>query len=155
MSFRPFGQSAGYKGKGGSFTYNAAYMYIHVKIRQRGKDPPCSKRAGLRSPCAAPGGALRIVIGSGAPLRARDSHNRERSLKRFNGDDDDPGKALKRWKLWCAAKTMTMKDRKPHRKGPWVFTLLDGKAWEVVENMTLEDIGVDGGDQKIWQVLEP
>ena len=27
----------------------------------------------------------------------------ERNLKRFSGDDEDPGKALKRWRLWATA----------------------------------------------------
>ena len=104
---------------------------------------------------------MRPLVGHSASSLVAEPHQgpatamaEERFLKRFSGDDDDPGKALKRWKLWCTAKMMTMKDLKPHQKGPWVFTLLDGKAWEAVENMTLEDIGVDGGDQKIWQVLE-
>ena len=48
----------------------------------------------------------------------------EPSLKRFNGEDDDPGKQLKRWIQWTRAKMFTMKDLSEAQKGPWLFTLL-------------------------------
>ena len=68
------------------------------------------------------------------------SASKERSLKRFNGEDDDPGKQLKRWMAWSKAKMFTMKDLSESQKGPWLFTLLDEKALEAVEHDVFEDL---------------
>ena len=78
----------------------------------------------------------------------------EKSLRRFSGEDDDPGKALKRWKLWAQAKLMTFKDFKKEQRGPWLFTLLEGKAWDSVEHMSLEDLAKPDGEQELWKLLE-
>lgn len=78
----------------------------------------------------------------------------DRGLKRFSGEDDDAGKALRRWKTWAQAKMMTMKDLKPNQKGPWLLTLLDARAWDCCEHLTLDQLAVDGGDSLLWQALE-
>ena len=77
----------------------------------------------------------------------------DRGLKRFHGDVEDPGKALRQWKSWALAKMMTMKDLSPMQKAPWIYTLLDGSAWEAVEHLTLDSLAVEGGDAELWKVL--
>ena len=74
----------------------------------------------------------------------------ERHLRRFSGDDDDAGKQLKRWKLWCQAKMLTVKDLQKSQRGPWIYTLLEGSALESVEHLTLEDISAEDGEDKVW-----
>ena len=64
----------------------------------------------------------------------------DRGLKRFHGDVEDPGKALRQWKSWALAKMMTMKDLSPMQKAPWIYTLLDGSAWEAVEHLTRDSL---------------
>ena len=77
----------------------------------------------------------------------------ERGVKRFSGDGDDPGKQLRRWRAWAEAKMMTMKDLSNKQRGPWIYTLLDGKAWDAVEHLTLEDLTQEDGDETVWKVL--
>lgn len=77
----------------------------------------------------------------------------DKSMKRFSGEGDDPGKSLKRWQQWCQAKMTTIKDLQKHQRGPWIYTLLDGAAWDAVEHVNLSDIAVDGGDAKLWKLL--
>ena len=75
-------------------------------------------------------------------------------LKRFSGEDDDPGKALKRWRTWAMAKLMTFKDLKQEARGPWLLTLLDGRAWDAVEHLTLEELATKEGEKRLWQTLQ-
>ena len=77
----------------------------------------------------------------------------DKALKRFHGESEDPGKDLKRWKAWATAKLATLKDIKPPQKGPWLFTLLDGAAFEAVEHFSLEDIAIEEGDRRVWDAL--
>ena len=78
----------------------------------------------------------------------------DKGHRRFDGEGDDPGKALKKWKTWAQAKLVTLKDIKPEQRGPWILTLLDGRAWDACEHLTLDDLAVSGGDKKIWEVLQ-
>ena len=78
----------------------------------------------------------------------------EKGLKRFTGEDDDSGKQLKRWKTWAMAKMATMKDLKKEQRGPWLFTLLEGRAWDCCEHFTLEQLSASDGEQALWQTLE-
>lgn len=78
----------------------------------------------------------------------------EKGLKRFSGEGDDPGKSLKRWQQWCEAKMTTIKDLQKHQRGPWIYTLLDGAAWDAVEHIQLSEIATDGGDAKLWKLLQ-
>lgn len=77
----------------------------------------------------------------------------ERHYRRFSGDEDDAGKQLKRWKLWCQAKMLTVKDLQKTQRGPWIYTLLDGSALESVGHLTLTDLSAEDGEDKVWQVL--
>ena len=45
-----------------------------------------------------------------------------KGLHRFSGEEDDPGKALKKWQTWAKAKMMTLKDLKQEQRGPWLLT---------------------------------
>ena len=38
-------------------------------------------------------------------------------------------------------------------RGPWLFTLLDGKALEACEHVTLEDMQKEDGEKAIWDLL--
>lgn len=78
----------------------------------------------------------------------------DRSLKRFSGDGDDPGKDLRKWKQWATAKILTLKDCKEAQQGPWLYTLLDGAAWDAVEHLEIDELAKAGGAQLIWKVLQ-
>ena len=76
-----------------------------------------------------------------------------KGLKRFNGEDDDSGKQLKRWRTWALAKMATMKDLQKAQRAPWLFTLLEGRAWDACEHFTLEQLAAEDGEKQLWQVL--
>lgn len=76
-----------------------------------------------------------------------------KGLKRFNGEDDDSGKQLKKWRTWALAKMATMKDLQKAQRGPWLFTLLEGRAWDACEHFTLEQLASEDGEKNLWQVL--
>jgi hypothetical protein len=78
----------------------------------------------------------------------------ERSLKRFSGDVDDPGKELRKWKAWAQAKLVTMEKLTEKQRGPWLFTLLDGAAYEAVEHFSLEEMSAENGAEQIWKALQ-
>lgn len=42
---------------------------------------------------------------------------------------------------------MTFKDMKKEQRGPWLLTLLDGKAWDAVEHISLETLAVSNRSQ--------
>lgn len=48
----------------------------------------------------------------------------------------------------------TIKDLQKHQRGPWIYTLLDGAAWDAVEHIQRSEIAVDGGDAKLWNLLQ-
>ncbi|CAE7347138.1 RE1, partial [Symbiodinium microadriaticum] len=78
----------------------------------------------------------------------------ERGLKRFSGDDaDDAGKQLRKFRNWAEAKMVTMKDLSDKQKGPWIYTLLDGRALEAVEHLTLTDLVKEDGAATLWNLL--
>ncbi len=47
----------------------------------------------------------------------------------------------------------TVKDLATKQRGPWVYTLLDGAAWEAVEHLSLEDLSAEGGEDRLWKIL--
>eukprot|EP00435_Cladocopium_sp_Y103_P036191 s2735_g9.t1 len=75
------------------------------------------------------------------------------AVKRFAGDDEDPGKQLKKWKTWARAKMMTLKDLTKQQRAPWLLTLLDGKAWDACEHLTLEQLATEAGEDLLWDTL--
>ena len=50
---------------------------------------------------------------------------------------------------------MTYKELKPEQRGPWVFTLLDGKAWDAVEHLSLDKLSSPEGESEIWEARFP
>ena len=78
----------------------------------------------------------------------------DKGLKRFNGEEEDAGKQLKKWRAWARAKMATMKDLNAKQQGPWLYTLLDGKALEAVEHLSLEDLTKEGGGETVWKLLQ-
>ena len=79
--------------------------------------------------------------------------DREKGIKRFDGSDEDSGKQLRRWKAWTQAKMATMKDFSNKQAGPWLFTLLDGKALDAVEHLTLEELSQENGAKLVFDIL--
>ena len=80
--------------------------------------------------------------------------NDERSLKRFSGEDpDDAGKQLRKWRNWAEAKMYTLKDLSLKQQGAWLYTLLDGKALEAVEHLTLTELQKEDGAETLWKIL--
>ena len=75
------------------------------------------------------------------------------AVKRFSGDDEDPGKQLKKWRAWARAKMMTLKDLSKQQRAPWLLTLLDGKAWDACEHLTLEQLATEAGEDLLWDTL--
>ena len=49
---------------------------------------------------------------------------------------------------------LTYKDLKPEQRGPWVFTLLDGKAWDACGHLSLDKLSSAEGETEIWKLLE-
>ena len=39
------------------------------------------------------------------------------------------------------------------QKGPWLFTLLNGKALDAVEHLTLEDLSKEDGADRVFKIL--
>ena len=78
------------------------------------------------------------------------AEDRGLSFKSFSGEDDDAGK---KWKAWAMARMLTVKDLTKEQRGPWLFTLLDGRALEACEHFTLEDLHKTGGDEVLWAIL--
>ena len=78
----------------------------------------------------------------------------DRGLKRFSGEGDDPGKALRQWRSWATAKMWTMKDLNP--KPTCTLDLYPVRRSRLGGGRT-SDIGkpcVEGGDADLWKVLE-
>ena len=76
----------------------------------------------------------------------------QRGLKRFSGEDDDAGKSLKRWRAWASA-MLSVKDLPAKQRGQWLFTLLDGKALEACEHLTLTELATEDGENRVWKLL--
>ena len=73
------------------------------------------------------------------------------SLKFFSGDDCDH-REYKRWKQWAQILVM---DRLPEdARGAFIWTLLHGKALEVVEHLTRDQYQVEGGEKVIFDLLD-
>eukprot|EP00435_Cladocopium_sp_Y103_P053201 s487_g17.t1 len=77
------------------------------------------------------------------------------AVKRFDGEGEDPGKQLKKWRTWALAKMMTLKDLNKQQRAPWLLTLLDGKAWDACEHLTLEQLSEEeAGEALLWKTLQ-
>ena len=71
----------------------------------------------------------------------------------FSGEGANPAYDYKVWKKWAEAKLIV--DTRPREKlGPLLFTLLIGVAAKALEQVTLKELGVDGGENKLFAVLD-
>ena len=75
------------------------------------------------------------------------------AVRYFNGDTED-GKEYKRWKIWCSNKLLTLDKLPKASRGPWIYTLLSGKALEAVEHLDPSEYQKEGGDAVLWQLLD-
>ena len=48
---------------------------------------------------------------------------------------------------------LTIKDLQREQRGPWLLTLLEGKAWDCCEHLTIEEIATADGEALIWKNL--
>ena len=93
----------------------------------------------------APAGPPRIV-GAMAEIIA--------SLKYFSGGDDMDHREYKRWKQWGINKMNVMEKLPREARGSFVWTLLQGRALEIVEHLSDSDYQKEGGDEVIFGLLD-
>lgn len=75
------------------------------------------------------------------------------SVRYFSGEAED-GKEYKRWKVWCKNKLLTLDKLPEASRGPYIYTLLSGKALETVEHVDPESYQKKGGDEVLWELLD-
>ena len=75
------------------------------------------------------------------------------SLRYFNGEDCDH-REYRRWKQWVVNKMRTMDKLAEDSRGSFVWTLLSGRALEVIEHLKESDYQVKGGDKVIFDLLD-
>lgn len=74
-------------------------------------------------------------------------------VRYFSGDAED-GKEYKQWKVWCQNKLLTLDKLSEANRGPYIYTLLSGKALETVEHLEPEAYQKAGGDKVLWDLLD-
>ena len=74
-------------------------------------------------------------------------------MRYFSGDDGDH-REYRRWKQWVQSKMLTMDKLSREARGAFVFTLLQGRALEVVEHLKAEEYQKDGGDLVLFGLLD-
>ena len=74
-------------------------------------------------------------------------------IRYFTGENED-GKEYKRWKVWTLNKLVTLDKLTPEARGPYVYTLLSGKALEAVEHLDPQDYHKKDGEKILWQILD-
>ena len=75
------------------------------------------------------------------------------SNRYFSGDTED-AQEYRRWKNWVKNKILTMDKLPTGAAGPYVYTLLTGKALECVEHLSPVEYQKEGGDQVLFQLLD-
>ncbi|CAE7795640.1 Copia protein [Symbiodinium microadriaticum] len=75
------------------------------------------------------------------------------SLRYFSGEDADH-REYKRWKMWVQNKMLTNEKLAKEARGPFVWTLLQGRALEVVEHLSPSEYQKDGGDKVLFDLLD-
>ena len=72
------------------------------------------------------------------------------TVRRFSGDTETPSD-YKRWKQWARA-FLRARDVAAEQRGPLLFTLLDGTAAVLMEDLDVDmDLAVDGGEAVILE----
>ena len=74
-------------------------------------------------------------------------------LRYFSGEESDH-REYRRWKQWVQNKMRTMDKLTEEAKGSFIWTLLSGRALEVVEHLREEDYQVKGGDKVLFDLLD-
>ena len=74
-------------------------------------------------------------------------------LRSFSGEESDH-REYRRWKLWVQNKMRMMDKLTEEAKGSFIWTLLSGRALEVVEHLREEDYQVKGGDKVLFDLLD-
>ena len=75
------------------------------------------------------------------------------AVRRFSGDADTPPD-YKRWKQWAKA-YMRARDIHEEPRGPLLFTLLDGTAAVLMEDLGIDmDLAQPGGEAVIFERLD-
>eukprot|EP00435_Cladocopium_sp_Y103_P060613 s808_g22.t1 len=74
-------------------------------------------------------------------------------LRHFSGESED-GKEYRRWKLWVGNKLLTLDKVSAEARGPYVFTLLTGKALEAVEHLDPSSYQCKDGEKAIFKILD-
>ncbi len=74
-------------------------------------------------------------------------------MKYFNGDDCDY-REYRRWKQWAVNKMAVMDKLEPKARGSFIWTLLQGKALEVVEHLKEAEYQCEGGDKVLFALLD-
>ena len=75
------------------------------------------------------------------------------SLRYFSGEDCDH-REYRRWKQWALNKIRTMDKLPDEARGSFLWTLLTGRALEVVEHLKESDYQVKGGEKTILDLLD-
>ena len=105
--------------------------------------------------------ALPILVadsGSRAPRLARlrtgvmgePSHD----LRYFSGDDSVDWREYRRWKQWALNKMAVMDKLPEEARGSFIWTLLQGRALEVVEHLKEHEYQKEGGDKVLFELLD-
>ena len=74
-------------------------------------------------------------------------------MKYFSGDDGDH-REYRRWKQWVQSKMMTMDKLPKEARGAFVFTLLSGRALDVVEHLSESEYQKEGGEKVPFELLD-
>ena len=74
-------------------------------------------------------------------------------LKYFSGDDCDH-REYARWKQWVKNKMAVMDKLPKEARGSFVWTLLQGRALEIVEHLQEADYQKEGGDHVLFDLLD-
>eukprot|EP00959_Pyramimonas_sp_CCMP1952_P310715 6502442-Pyramimonas_sp.AAC.1 len=76
--------------------------------------------------------------------------------RRFSGEGAAAVQDYKAWKKWARARLLVEKGRggKSETFGPMLYTLLEGTAVDALEHVELDELAVDGGEEKLFAVLD-
>ena len=70
------------------------------------------------------------------------------------GGEEVDYREYRRWKQWCQNKMLVMDKLAKESRGSFVWTLLQGRALEIVEHLKPEEYQKEGGDKVIFNLLD-
>eukprot|EP00959_Pyramimonas_sp_CCMP1952_P057874 1208057-Pyramimonas_sp.AAC.1 len=77
-----------------------------------------------------------------------------KGLRYFHGDGSQGShQELRKWIKW-ARSAMACRKLEREQRGPFIYTLLQGSALEVVDHLEFEDYECEDGDGQLLQLLE-